>query len=313
MREILLNQELFEQMNGRFDKVFDNALEGSRLASQAERAQNRCQFFLADMATICLNRESEDIRYVMRNIIASFTETDNELSEIARRIGEEYVGPGIGGTVIVDDGITEINYDLPHSDEFIEVVSDLKDGEVDYREIKPYDKIPSEQEIIDHLAGADTTGGSCASQAFAYIANRAGYDVTDYRGGESTDIFSWNRTIEDIANYPGVTSKVINGTNDMECAHQLLAEMKPDREYFLGAGGHAAIVKYVDGEYRYLELQSGSPERNGWHTLDDDALRNRFVCSENRSGENQSQLIDIESLYDSNDFLITMGYINTNE
>lgn len=41
------------------------------------------------------------------------------------------------------------------------------------------------QEIIRYIAGKDKTGGSCTSQALAYIGNVAGYDVKDYRGGAS--------------------------------------------------------------------------------------------------------------------------------
>lgn len=55
-------------------------------------------------------------------------------------------------------------------------------------ERKPANKLDTSrehQEIIRYIAGKDKTGGSCTSQALAYIGNVAGYDVKDYRGGAS--------------------------------------------------------------------------------------------------------------------------------
>ncbi|HGQ4216718.1 TPA: hypothetical protein ACL7J0_001611 [Streptococcus pneumoniae] len=43
----------------------------------------------------------------------------------------------------------------------------------------------TEEEIIQAISGGDKTKGSCSSLAFAYIGNKAGYTVLDFRGGKS--------------------------------------------------------------------------------------------------------------------------------
>ena len=52
--------------------------------------------------------------------------------------------------------------------------------------------------IIEKLGGGDKTNGSCASVAFAYVGNKNGLDVTDFRGGGSQMIFSRSGNIEQI-------------------------------------------------------------------------------------------------------------------
>lgn len=55
--------------------------------------------------------------------------------------------------------------------------------------VKMYEKQSSTEEIIKNISGGDETEGSCASLAYAYAGNKAGYTVNDFRGGESQDFF----------------------------------------------------------------------------------------------------------------------------
>lgn len=91
----------------------------------------------------------------------------------------------------VDDGD-----DLFMSD----VRKQLVDSDIEYNPVKKSKIKRTEEEIIQRVSGGDETNGSCSSVAFAYIGNRAGYDVLDYRGGESERFFCKRYNIKDIAN-----------------------------------------------------------------------------------------------------------------
>ena len=78
----------------------------------------------------------------------------------------------------------------------------------------------------------------------------------------------------------------------------------------MATGQHAAIVRKIDGHYEYLELQHPS-NGNGWHSLDDSILINRFACSKARTEESKNYLISVQSLSNSKSFIDTLGYINT--
>lgn len=187
------------------------------------------------------------------------------------------------------------------------------------REVVAFEKPMSEKEIIDRVGGADKTkGGSCSSVAFAYTANKAGFDVLDFRDGKSKEIFSRRSTIEEIAKLNGVKSKIIEKINDYSAAHELYKEMAEEKQYYLAVGRHAAIVQRKEGSLQWLEMQSAKAERRTWHTLDDDVLNWRFSCKKSHSSHGQkyaisSILIDIESLGKNKEFIELMKYINTSE
>ena len=61
----------------------------------------------------------------------------------------------------------------------------LSSEDIERKPVNKLDTPREHQEIIRYIAGEDKTGGSCTSQALAYIGNIAGYDVKDYRGGAS--------------------------------------------------------------------------------------------------------------------------------
>ena len=185
---------------------------------------------------------------------------------------------------------------------------------VDYRPIQLASVARSEQQIISSISGGDMTEGSCSSLALAYAGNRAGYVVYDFRDGQSREVFSSRTNIEQIANLDGVNSVILHGTDDTICAEQLMLSMETGRQYYMATGAHAAVVRLnSEGTYQYLELQSGTPSENGWHTLTLRDLYSRFGCEDEQSREYANYLIDLDSLQNNPNFLQLLGYINTDE
>lgn len=198
------------------------------------------------------------------------------------------------------------------SQKYTAIVGALENKNVEYRPIKATEKVRTEQEIIKRVSGGDMTKGSCSSLAFAYAGNVAGYDVLDYRDGDSRQFFSSRSSVQMISELPDVKATVLKGTNDIETAKQLLSNMQDEKAYYLATGAHAAIVKRVGDKYQYLELQHQS-DGNGWHNLEENTLRRRFGCKETRAEACTSFLIDVDSLANSSEFRNILGYINTAE
>ena len=189
-----------------------------------------------------------------------------------------------------------------------------QNDKVEYNEVKKLQKELTTEEIIKKLGGGDKTGGSCSSVAFAYIGNRNGYDVLDFRGGKSMNIFASTRSIVEIANLDDIQSKITKNTNDFKAVKELLAFAKEDKEYYLATGGHAAIIRKTNKGFEYLELQT--EDKNGFKKLDKTALKSRFGCqtSHTVSGlklEPASILIDVDSCKNNEEFKNLLGYINT--
>lgn len=192
---------------------------------------------------------------------------------------------------------------------------------VQSREVFVLDKPLKSDKIIAKIGGADKTDGSCSSVAFAYCANKAGFDVKDFRGGMSRNVFADRTTISEIARLNGVKSKIEKQYNDFAGVRLLRKEMEIGKEYYLTAGNHAAIVRKTgDLVLEYLELQEdGTLWTNGFKSLTDDVLEKRFGCKRMNTTEkgikfeNTSILIDIESLGKNREFVELMKYINTSE
>ena len=175
-------------------------------------------------------------------------------------------------------------------------------------------------EIVKRIAGGDKTKGSCSSVALAYIANRNGLDVRDYRGGKSQDIFSHKDAIIDIATLTGVKSFIEEDYNDFKAVNKLIKNINDEKEYYLATGRHASIIKKdSDGKLLYLELQANRDTDNGWNYLTSERLKNRFKCQKThtvlhgRKYTVKSVLIESESLGESREFQNIVGYINTDE
>ena len=193
----------------------------------------------------------------------------------------------------------------PYADE-------LKREMVQYKNLKRYAKIPNEEEIISHLAGPDKTVGSCASLAYAYFANKAGYEVLDFRGGKSQSVIS--RVCSGIAEKLGGFSE--ENFDGFKATNALLKRVEEGKEYWFCVGKHAAAIRKKDGKFEYLELQSSTGR--GWHQLTTNSLKERFSCRKSRTsyGSRISQsayLIEADKLTSNPEFISMMGYINTAE
>lgn len=176
--------------------------------------------------------------------------------------------------------------------------------------VRKLDSELSEEDIIFKLHGQDTSG-HCTSLAMAYIGNKNGLDVKDFRGGASEDIFSRTKCVQEI-------TKLANGViekdyNDYSAVGRLLKSVEKDREYFLSTGHHTAIIRKAERGFEYLQLQSNIDY--GWKKLDNKVLGNRFKCAKTHSSygikmEASSMFFDIESVKGNKEFELLLGYIN---
>lgn len=205
------------------------------------------------------------------------------------------------------------------------ITTAIKSAEINHVEsLQPqkYESQPTSNEIVSRLGGADRTRGSCASLALAYAGNQMGFDVLDFRDGESRSIFAKKSTMEELAKSPGVNGTIIPGRNKSELvtAAEALSKMEKGKEYILSTGEHASVVRRNDlGEYEYLELQS-TPDRNGYRLFDGkngaNTLRHRFGCKKSRSSygthyESNAVLVEIGRLKGCKGFENALQYINT--
>ena len=216
-----------------------------------------------------------------------------------------------------------LNYPILTENPKSEVRTDLENQGVESRKVELLSQELSEDEIITRIAGGDKTKGSCSSLSFAYCANKAGFDVLDYRGGTSRKIFSITKNIMKIAKLNGVESSFFDSSNDFTSAKKLMQKIEQGKEYILALGRHSSIVrKSKNGEFQYLELQSSKV--NGWKSFGvkdseiDNVLKYRFGCQKShtyygRSYKIDNCLIDINSLGKNAEFIRLMQYINTAE
>lgn len=197
-----------------------------------------------------------------------------------------------------------------------EIVKQLKDLKIEYNPVQKLDKSLTTDEIVQKISGGDMTKGSCSSLGFAYIANKNGLDVLDFRGGSSQDFFSTTSNIYKISQLPGVKSIVAENTNDIMATTSLLKTLEEGKEYYLATGNHAAIVRKIENTYEFLELQS--PKENGFKQLTTNILKNRFHCKQTHSIQGikfktKNILMEVDSFKDNSEFEEIMGYINTSE
>ena len=195
-----------------------------------------------------------------------------------------------------------------------------------YNPVKVRTQQIDEDEIIKEIAGSDRTGGSCASAALAYIGQKHGLNVLDFRGGESRVLFGGY-----IENNEWLKSDKFKGgilRGDGACSatvgNNLLKQCEVGKEYLLAVGRHMSIVRKVDdnnkkGKYQYLELQSAAEDEGGWTDFDGNpryTLVERFGCNSrsNKFYQRLSFMIDVENEgFATNEFKSMLGYLNTNE
>ena len=277
------------------------SLDASRIRSAIDKAKADYAQTITD-ANACVTKCGSTVdvaklkaliaekRTTARNAVVITRDIQNEIKEVERKWNESQNGK-------------------------LETISnDCKTQGIDYRDVEMHKEKLSADDIIKHISGGDTTTGSCSSMAFTFAANMGGMDVLDYRGGKSCDFFSISRNICSIADQVG---GIINKSyNDFTNAKQLLATTSIGKYYYFTCGKHAAIVRKTVKGYEYLELQSPSAERNGWHELTTESLKDRFGAQKSHTlfgsrYEMRECIIDIDLLIKDAGFRKMMGYINT--
>lgn len=178
----------------------------------------------------------------------------------------------------------------------------LRKNKVEFNQVKPHTTAVSDDDIIARVGGGDLTAGSCASVGLAFAANKAGYDVRDFRGGDSRKHFCSYNNLAAMGRALGAdTSALVSGMD-------LMKTTQVGKLYYCVSGCHAAIVrKIANGKYEYLELQSATS--NGWKPLNAKVFSTRFASR----GRNRGFILDIDSFKDLQEFHQIMGYINTNK
>lgn len=196
------------------------------------------------------------------------------------------------------------------------LLAGLNAFDVEYNPVKSHAKKLTDDEIINALSGGDKTKGSCASVGLAYIGQKQGWDVLDYRDGESRRMFSGSSFLKSLSEMTGMQALTAEGACSLTVGNRLLKMCEEGKEYYLAVGRHAAIVrKNADGVLQYLELQSKN--RSGWTNFDGNpryTLKNRFGCTQRATNSaHQDFMLDLtESDFTSNDdFRSLLGFLNT--
>ena len=218
----------------------------------------------------------------------------------------------------------------PKDLEYEAVKAYAENSGVTFNPCKDLDRKLTEQEIIDRLGGGDKTKGSCSSLAFAYIGNKAGIDVLDFRGGNSQGTFATNANIRHISKMQGVKTIEVLDFSEIKASKAVFDQLESGKEYYFCTGRHAAIIRKAEKGVEYLELQQnpgiignplykvGESYGNKFKPLTTEVLRKRFSAKSSRKVmgiklEQNALAIEAESLYNSDDFKTLLGYINTAE
>lgn len=219
-------------------------------------------------------------------------------------------------------------------DEYNMLKTDITDAKVKYNEVSELSQDLTEKEIIEKLAGGDMTKGSCASLGLSYCANKAGLDVTDFRGGSSQDVFSQNSSINRMLKLANANIQEFKVQKESKDVAEIIKNIELNKEFLLVTGKHVAIIKRTQEEgLQYLEMQS--PTSNGWkpfaYTIESkwgtnkvtvtETLQERFGCRKTVDSmkigdrklvfEKNVTLADVDSFKKTDDFKEMLGYINT--
>lgn len=195
------------------------------------------------------------------------------------------------------------------------LLTKLNEDGVDYIPVMNHNQPITDEEIISSLSGGDKTKGSCASLGFAYIGQKQGWNVLDFRGGKSQDIFSNSFNLMYLSQADGLKVLTAEGKTSLTVGNRLLKQCEVGKEYYLSVGRHASIVRKIDdGTLQYLELQS--PNESGWTNFNGNprnTLATRFGCSSSLPSYGDFMIDINESDFGTDDFRSLLGYINTAE
>lgn len=195
------------------------------------------------------------------------------------------------------------------------LLSGMNAFDVEYNAVQGHKKKLTSEEIIGALAGGDMTKGSCASVGLAYIGQRQGWSVLDFRDGESRRMFASSSNLLTLSQINGMKVLRAEGASALTVGNRLLKQCEPGKEYYLATGRHAAIVrKTEEGVLQYLELQSKN--NSGWTNFDGNprhTLKWRFGCSSTSgSAAYYDFMLDLEeSNFDTEEFRSLLGFLNT--
>lgn len=188
--------------------------------------------------------------------------------------------------------------------------------EIKYNEVKKLNKKLRQRTIIARVSGGDLTDGSCVSAALAYIGNKHGLNVKDFRGGNSCDFFSLSGNIRRIVQ--NLEGEIYRDYDGFKSAEKILKGVEKGKQYFFSTGSHAAIVRRnsTTDALEFLELQSEFKSENKFKPLDKKVLKKRFGVQKSWTRykmklEQESTLIDIDKFKGSEEFARVLGYINT--
>lgn len=224
---------------------------------------------------------------------------------------------GNGGTMKVDTSVIKTPKKSNDAN-YNRLLSGLNAFDVEYNPVISHASKLAESDIISALAGGDMTKGSCASVGLAYIGQKQGWNVLDFRDGESRSRFASSYFLHTMSQMNGMKALRAQGASSMTVGNRLLKMVEPGKEYYLAVGRHAAIVRKNDaGVLQYLELQSKN--RSGWTDFDGNpryTLKTRFGCTQTSgAAADYDFMLDItESDFTSNDdFRTLLGFLNTEE
>lgn len=212
------------------------------------------------------------------------------------------------------DDEAPLSHEEAYSDTEKQFLSFVKQANIEYRAVKRNSSTMKHEEIVAKVAGGDKTNGSCVSVALAYIGNVVGFDVADFRGGESQRFFATRRNVKELLSFDGINSFTVEGYNDFTAANEVLSHAEQNVEYLFIAGKHAAIVRLGETGFEYLELQS--PTNNGYRQLTKAGLKDRFGCQKSHTVygnklKSSSHLVRVDSFGNSKAFIKALGYLNT--
>ena len=272
------NQRLKEQLEEKEEKLFKEYPE-ARKAAVHERPETKKSANGADKATAVTELDLSQIKTIKAKPL-SRKELDAERTERGKQ------------------------FDL--------IIHNAREKHIKSIDVKRLEKELTEQQIVEKLGALDPTRGSCSSQALAYIANKFGLDVKDYRGRLSRKFFGEDSVIKGLVESGGFS---ISGNNGFEIAEKLLQHVELGKEYYLRSGVHATIIRRKGKDFEYLELQDNA-EDNGFHPLTSSVLKYRFGTKKSRTFNGQrvewdEYMIDIEKLKDSPKFRELLGFLNT--
>lgn len=215
-----------------------------------------------------------------------------------------------------------------------ELLKEADSSNIVYNPVTYHEQPLTEDEIIKALSGGDRTQGSCASVGLAYIGQKNGFNMLDFRDGASREMFSDSINLFNLSKAEGMKAihyGDVAGKSSCTLANNFLKQCEVGKEYYLCVGRHASIVRAIEdniydnatGEvtgtkivYQYLELQSA--KRSGWMEFNGNpkfTLTHRFGCSSaSGHGERWDFMLNItDSDFDNDEFKSLMGYINTAE